>query len=149
MALPRLLQDNLRIPLIGAPMFIVSCPELVIAQCQAGIAGSFPALNARPQARLEDWILQIKESLVAYAEENPAEIVAPFAVNQIVHASNARLQADLDACIKHEVPIIITSLRPPALSIQRRSLVFTAIIYAGASNEWESTRMRCPMLMPR
>ena len=113
MALPRLLQDNLRIPLIGAPMFIVSCPELVIAQCQAGIVGSFPALNARPQARLEDWILQIKESLVAYAEENPGEIVAPFAVNQIVHASNARLQADLDVCIKHEVPIIITSLRPP------------------------------------
>ena len=109
MALPRLLQDNLRIPLIGAPMFIVSCPELVIAQCQAGIVGSFPALNARPQARLEDWILQIKDSLVSYAEENPADIVAPFAVNQIVHASNARLQADLDVCIKHEVPIIITS----------------------------------------
>jgi len=114
MALPRLLQDRLRIPLIGAPMFIVSCPELVIAQCQAGIVGSFPALNARPQERLEDWILQIKDSLAAYAEENPAEIVAPFAVNQIVHASNARLQADMDACVRHEVPIIITSLRPPA-----------------------------------
>lgn len=114
MALPRLLQDKLRIPLIGAPMFIVSCPELVIAQCQAGIVGSFPALNARPQERLDDWIRQIKDALAAYSEENPAEIVAPFAVNQIVHASNARLAADLEVCVKHEVPIIITSLRPPA-----------------------------------
>ena len=114
MALPRLLQDKLRIPLIGAPMFIVSCPELVIAQCQAGIVGSFPALNARPQERLDDWIRQIKDALAAYSEENPAEIVAPFAVNQIVHASNARLAADLEVCVKQEVPIIITSLRPPA-----------------------------------
>ena len=78
MALPRLLQDKLRIPLIGAPMFIVSCPELVIAQCQAGIVGAFPALNARPQERLDDWIRQIKDALAAYSEENPAEIVAPF-----------------------------------------------------------------------
>ncbi len=114
MALPRLLQDKLRIPLIGAPMFIVSCPELVIAQCQAGIVGAFPALNARPQERLDDWIRQIKDTLAAYSDENPAEIVAPFAVNQIVHASNARLAADLEVCVKHEVPIIITSLRPPA-----------------------------------
>ncbi len=114
MAVPQSLQGKLKIPLIGAPMFIVSCPELVIAQCQAGIVGSFPALNARPQERLEDWILQIKDSLAAYAEEHPKEIVAPFAVNQIVHASNARLEADMDVCIKHEVPIIITSLRPPA-----------------------------------
>ena len=114
MALPELLKDKLRIPLIGAPMFIVSCPELVIAQCQAGIVGSFPALNARPQEKLEDWINQIKTSLAEYAEQNPGETVAPFAVNQIVHASNSRLRADLDVCVKHEVPIIITSLRPPA-----------------------------------
>jgi nitronate monooxygenase len=114
MALPELLKDRLRIPLIGAPMFIVSCPELVIAQCQAGIVGSFPALNARPQEKLEDWISQIKTSLAEYAEQNPEEIVSPFAVNQIVHASNARLHADLEVCVKHEVPIIITSLRPPA-----------------------------------
>lgn len=95
-------------------MFIVSQPELVIAQCQAGIVGSFPALNARPRDRLEDWIQQIKEELAAYAEQHPEEKVAPFAVNQIVHASNTRLQHDLEVCIRHEVPIIITSLRPPA-----------------------------------
>ena len=114
MALPALLKNRLRIPLVGAPMFIVSCPELVIAQCQAGIIGSFPALNARPQESLEAWILQIKDSLAAYASNNPDELVAPFAVNQIVHASNTRLHADLETCVKHEVPIIITSLRPPA-----------------------------------
>jgi nitronate monooxygenase len=114
MALPELLKDSLRIPLIGAPMFIVSCPELVIAQCQAGIVGSFPALNARPQEKLDDWIRQIKTALAEYAEQNPGETVAPFAVNQIVHASNMRLHADLEVCVKHEVPIIITSLRPPA-----------------------------------
>ena len=114
MSLPEALQNRLRVPLIGAPMFIVSCPELVIAQCQAGIVGSFPALNARPQERLDDWIRQIKEALAAYAEQHPDETVAPFAVNQIVHASNARLQHDLDVCVRHEVPIIITSLRPPA-----------------------------------
>ncbi len=114
MGLPGLLQNNLRIPLIGAPMFIVSGPDLVIAQCQAGIVGSFPALNARPESQLEEWIVQIKDSLATYAAENPREIVAPYAVNQIVHASNERLQADLAACVKHEVPIIITSLRPPA-----------------------------------
>ncbi len=109
--------ENLRLPLIGAPMFIVSCPELVIAQCQAGIVGSFPALNARPQERLDDWIRQIKDELGSYAEDNPGEPVAPFAVNQIVHASNDRLEADLEVCVKHEVPIIITSLRPPAAVI--------------------------------
>ncbi len=114
MGLPPILQDNLRIPLIGAPMFIVSGPELVIAQCKAGIIGAFPALNARPQSQLEEWIAQIKDSLATYAEENPQEIVAPYAVNQIVHASNERLQADLEVCVQREVPIIITSLRPPA-----------------------------------
>jgi len=114
MGLPPILQDNLRIPLIGAPMFIVSGPELVIAQCKAGIVGAFPALNARPQSQLEEWIAQIKDSLATYAEENPQEIVAPYAVNQIVHASNERLQADLEVCVQREVPIIITSLRPPA-----------------------------------
>lgn len=118
MALPLLLQDSLRIPLIGAPMFIVSGPELVIEQCKAGIVGAFPALNARPQTQLEEWIVQIKESLATYAAENPGEKVAPYAVNQIVHASNERLQADVDVCVKHKVPIIITSLRPPAEVVQ-------------------------------
>ncbi len=95
-------------------MFIVSGPDLVIAQCKAGIVGSFPALNARPQSLLDEWIKQIKNELGEYADANPDEPVAPFAVNQIVHASNTRLQEDLETCVKHEVPIIITSLRPPA-----------------------------------
>ena len=113
MSLPAALSDSLRIPLIGAPMFIVSGPELVVAQCTAGIVGAFPALNARPQERLDAWLVEIKERLAAYAEDNPHEPVAPYAVNQIVHASNDRLAADLETCVRHEVPIIITSLRPP------------------------------------
>jgi len=113
MALPEGLEGRLRLPLIGAPMFIVSCPALVIEQCKAGIVGSFPALNARPQEKLEAWIREIQDSLAEYAAENPAEPVAPFAVNQIVHQSNSRLYADMETCVKHEVPIIITSLRPP------------------------------------
>jgi nitronate monooxygenase len=113
MALPEALQGKLRIPLIGAPMFIVSGPELVIAQCQAGIVGSFPALNARPQSMLSVWLKRIKDELGQYAEEHPDEPVAPFAVNQIVHASNTRLREDLETCVEHQVPIVITSLRPP------------------------------------
>ena len=113
MALPELLKNRLRIPLIGAPMFIVSQPELVIAQCKAGIVGAFPALNARPQEALDDWIRQIKNALAEYSIENPDAPVAPYAVNQIAHASNDRLQADMEVCVRHEVPIIITSLRPP------------------------------------
>ncbi len=113
MAIPAMLQGNLRLPLIGAPMFIVSQPSLVIAQCTSGIVGSFPALNARPQTLLGDWICEIKDGLEQYREEHPFDPVAPFAVNQIVHKSNTRLYADMETCVKHEVPIIITSLRPP------------------------------------
>lgn len=113
MALPKSLESQLRIPLIGAPMFIVSGPELVIAQCKAGIVGAFPALNARPQTALDDWLVQIEDELAAYREENPDAIIAPHAVNQIAHASNPRLMQDVETCVKHEVPIIITSLRPP------------------------------------
>ena len=113
MALPESLQGRLRLPLIGAPMFIVSNPELVIAQCKAGIVGSFPALNARPQEVLDDWLCRIEDALAEYADANPGEPVAPYAVNQIVHQSNPRLQADMEACVKHEVPIVITSLSPP------------------------------------
>lgn len=113
MALPKLLEGKLRIPLIGAPLFIVSGPELVIAQCKAGIVGSFPALNARPQSALGEWIVRIKDELGRYAEENPDQPVAPFAVNQIAHASNVRLREDMETCVEHQVPIIITSLRPP------------------------------------
>ena len=113
MALPKLLEGRLRVPLIGAPMFIVSGPELVIAQCKAGIVGSFPALNARPQPVLGEWLTRIKDELGEYAEANPDEPVAPYAVNQIVHASNIRLREDMETCVEHQVPIIITSLRPP------------------------------------
>jgi nitronate monooxygenase len=114
MPLPSLLRHRLRLPVIGAPMFIVSTPALVTAQCKAGIIGAFPALNARPAAQLDDWLGQITADLAAYAEAHPAAVVAPFAVNQIVHASNDRLEADMRCCVKHRVPIVITSLRPPS-----------------------------------
>ena len=113
MALPKVLEGRLRVPLIGAPMFIVSGPELVIAQCKAGIIGSFPALNARPQTKLSEWLKRIEDELGAYTEAHPEERVAPFAVNQIAHLSNARLREDMETCVEHQVPIIITSLRPP------------------------------------
>jgi nitronate monooxygenase len=118
MAIPALLAGKLRIPLIGAPMFIVSGPELVAAQCKAGIVGSFPALNARPQDALVDWIRQIKGELAEHAEAHPDEPVAPFAVNQIAHPSNKRLLADMEVCVQEEVPLIITSLNPPREIVQ-------------------------------
>ena len=114
MSIPKHIKDNISMPIIGAPLFLVSGPDLVIAQCKAGIIGSFPALNARPQHVLEEWIIRIKTELAQYQEENPDTKVAPFAVNQICHGSNDRLMQDMETCVKHEVPIIITSLRPPA-----------------------------------
>src|SRR5271165_5041849 len=114
MPLPTVLRNRLRLPIIGAPMFIVSTPQLVMAQCKAGIVGSFPALNARPASQLDDWLGEITEGLASYARANPTRQVAPFAVNQIVHASNDRLEHDVELCVKHRVPIVITSLRPPA-----------------------------------
>ena len=114
MSLPAILDGRLRIPANGAPMFIVSGPELVLAQCKAGIIGGFPALNARPAEVLEKWLARITDELARYAGDNPDLPVAPFAVNQIVHHSNDRLQHDLALCVKYAVPIIITSLRPPA-----------------------------------
>jgi nitronate monooxygenase len=113
-AIPEHIKNNLSIPVIGSPLFLVSGPELVIAQCKAGIIGSFPALNARPQHVLEEWIMRIKTELKEYQAQNPDKKVAPFAVNQICHGSNDRLMDDMATCVKHEVPIIITSLRPPA-----------------------------------
>jgi len=113
MPLPKILQDNLSIPVIGSPLFLVSGPELVIAQCKAGIVGSFPALNARPQHVLEEWLIRIKEELAQAKAENPELPIAPYAVNQICHSSNDRLLGDMELCVKHEAPIIITSLRPP------------------------------------
>jgi nitronate monooxygenase len=95
-------------------MFIVSTPALVVAQCKAGIVGAFPALNARPAAQLDDWLSEITETLAALRRMQPNSKLAPFAVNQIVHASNDRLEHDMALCVKHRVPIVITSLRPPA-----------------------------------
>ena len=110
MTMPSILKNRLSLPLIGSPLFIISNPQLVIAQCKAGVVGSFPALNARPAATLEDWLERITTELAAYDEAHPEKPAAPFAVNQIVHASNDRLQHDLALCVKYKVPIIITSL---------------------------------------
>jgi nitronate monooxygenase len=114
MPIPDLLRDRLRLPVIGAPMFIVSTPRLVLAQCKAGIVGAFPALNARPASQLDEWLAQINEELAAFQRANPQAKVAPYAVNQIVHSSNNRLEQDVALCVKHKVPIVITSLRPPS-----------------------------------
>jgi len=118
MPIPQLLQGRLRLPVIGSPMFIVSTPKLVAAQCKAGIVGSFPALNARPQPLLDDWLSELTEELAAFQRANPHARVAPYAVNQIVHSSNDRLAQDMASCVKHKVPIIITSLRPPTEVVQ-------------------------------
>ena len=112
MSLPPLLQQ-LRLPAIGAPLFIISNPDLVLAQCTAGIVGSFPALNARPPELLDAWLTRITTELAAFKAARPQAKVAPFAVNQIVHSSNDRLQHDMDLAVKHRVPIIISSLRAP------------------------------------
>ena len=109
MSLPPILQ-TLRLPVIGAPLFIVSTPDLVIAQCKAGIVGSFPALNARPQGKLAEWLDRITDELGNHTAKHPEAPAAPFAVNQIVHRSNPRLAEDLEACVKYHVPITICSL---------------------------------------
>lgn len=109
MALPPVLQ-NLRLPVVGAPLFIISTPDLVIAQCKAGVVGSFPSLNARPAEELEVWLQRITEELDEHNQANPDSPAAPFAVNQIVHGSNDRLQHDLEMCVKYNAPIVITSL---------------------------------------
>ncbi|WML39751.1 nitronate monooxygenase family protein [Neobacillus sp. OS1-2] len=101
---------NLRIPVIGAPMFIISTPKLVIEQCKAGVVGSMPALNARPAAQLDEWLAEITEELADFNARNPERPAAPFAINQIVHKSNDRLEHDMELCVKYKVPIIISSL---------------------------------------
>src|SRR3954447_1107720 len=113
MALPALLASQLELPVLGSPLFIVSGPELVIAQCKAGVIGSFPALNARPVEKLGEWLDRIEHELGEYKSQNPGKKVAPYAVNQICHASNDRLMKDMEICVKHKAPVIITSLRPP------------------------------------
>lgn len=131
----RELRSRLRLPVIGAPMFIVSGPELVIAQCKAGIVGSFPALNARPQTQLDEWLQQIREELAAHDREHPDSPAAPFAVNQIVHRSNDRLERDVETCLKHQVPLMITSLgaRPEVYAACRAAgtLVLHDVINVG------------------
>jgi nitronate monooxygenase len=114
MPLPASLESRLELPVVGAPLFLVSGPELVIAQCKAGIVGSFPALNARPVEKLGEWLDRIEDELGAYQALHPEKKVAPYAVNQICHASNDRLMKDMEACVKHKAPVIITSLRPPS-----------------------------------
>jgi len=113
MPLPKVLQDNLALPIIGAPMFIVSRPELVLAQCMAGIVGSFPALNARPRELLDEWLTTLTAEIDAARRAEPDRKIGPFAVNQIVHHSNDRLDHDVALCVRHKVPMIITSLRAP------------------------------------
>ena len=125
MPLPNSFRDRLSIPVIGSPLFIASTPDLVIEQCKAGIVGAFPALNARPATALDEWLTRIRTELADHAAANPDAQVAPFAVNQIAHASNDRLQHDMDACVRHQVPLIITSLRPP------REIVEAAHSYGG------------------
>ncbi|MBD0413287.1 NAD(P)H-dependent flavin oxidoreductase [Oryzicola mucosus] len=110
MALPDILKKNLRLPVVASPLFIISHPPMVLAQCKAGVVGSFPALNARPEAQLDDWLAEVTETLAAHDASNPDRAAAPFAVNQIVHKSNTRLQHDLGLCVKYKVPIVISSL---------------------------------------
>ena len=125
MPIPAAFRDRLTLPLIGSPMFIASRPELVIEQCKAGIIGAFPALNARPAHVLDEWLTRIKSELAEFAAANPGAKVAPYAVNQIAHSSNDRLAHDMEACVRHQVPLIITSLRPP------REIVEAAHSYGG------------------
>ena len=110
MTLPAILKDGLSLPAVAAPLFIISHPPLVIEQCKAGLIGSFPALNARPASQLDEWLAEITETLDAYNRANPDKPAAPFAVNQIVHRSNDRLEHDIEMCVKYKVPIVITSL---------------------------------------
>src|ERR1700678_1180091 len=111
MALPNILKDKLRLPVVGAPLFIVSHPALVVAQCKAGIVGAFPALNARPISQLDEWLHEITEALAAHDRAHPEHRAAPFAVNQIVHKSNTRLEEDMELTVKWKAPLVITSPR--------------------------------------
>jgi nitronate monooxygenase len=110
MSVPKALEGKLRLPVIGAPLFIISHPALVIAQCKAGIVGAFPALNARPISQLDEWLHEITEALAAHDRAHPDSPAAPFAVNQIVHRTNARLEQDLELTVKWKAPMVITSL---------------------------------------
>lgn len=119
MTLAEKLRSQMSLPVIAAPMFIVSNPDLVVAQCTSGVIGSFPALNARPAEMLDEWLTRIEQELAARRRATPEAKIAPFAVNQIIHQSNDRLDHDLDVCMRHEVPMIITSLRAPTDVVKR------------------------------
>lgn len=119
MAIPEVFRGKLRLPLIGSPMFLASGPELVLAQCKAGVIGSFPALNARPQAALDQWLTQIGEALAAYDAQNPQRPAAPFAVNLILHRSNDRQAHDLACVVRHRVPLVITSAGRPDQVVEK------------------------------
>jgi nitronate monooxygenase len=119
MPLPAHIRNRLRIPVLAAPMFIVSGPDLVIEQCKAGVIGAFPALNARPQEELDKWLTRIQTELAQYEREHPGKKIAPYAVNLIMNKANKRLDADLEVVLKHKVPIVITSLSAPAALVPR------------------------------
>jgi len=133
MSVPPPLRDRLRLPVIGAPMFLVSGPVLVLAQCAAGSVGSFPALNARPYEMLDIWLTRISKELSDMKVRHPHARLAPFAVNQIVHSSNQRLQQDLDVCVKHKVPIWTSA---PAAPRRRRGA--TSGARDRASAKWKA-----------
>lgn len=118
MSLPDTLKGKLNLPVLCSPMFIISTPKMVIEQCKAGVVGSFPALNARPAEKLDEWLTEIDEALAAYQGDNPGVKVAPYAVNQIAHPTNDRLEHDMQVCVKHKVPIIITSLQANPMVIE-------------------------------
>jgi len=134
MAIPELFKDKLSLPVICAPMFLISDPSLVISACKNGIVGTFPALNTRPQALLDDWLTQIKTELADFAKANPELPVAPFGVNQVVHPSNSRLKADRELVKKHQVPFVITSQGNPSEIVEEvhewGGVVFHDVIYA-------------------
>ena len=119
MSIPNGIKAHLRLPVLAAPMFVVSGPELVIEQCKAGVIGSFPALNARPQEDLDQWLTRIETELALYQQQNPGRKVAPFAVNLIVNKANTRLEQDTEVVLAHKVPIVITSLSAPTAMVPR------------------------------
>jgi len=141
MAVPDILNGRLRLPVIGAPMFIISNPDLVLAQCKAGIVGAFPALGARPIAQLDEWLARITEELDAWNRQNPDRPAAPFAVNQIVHKTNIRLEQDLELCAKYRVPIVITSLGARA-EIFARIHDFGALVFHDVVNDGFARKAR-------
>jgi nitronate monooxygenase len=133
MPLPAIFQGRLRIPAVGAPMFIVSTPELVLAQCKAGIAGAFPALNARPIEALDEWLSRIERELQMHDRQHPTQRAAPFGVNLIVHKTNERLESDTEVVVRHKVPYVITSVGAP-LGIVERVHAYGGIVFHDVTN---------------